>query len=471
MPFMFKSAKNVSLPTVLIVSPLNSIIEEQLNRYGERAVKFSDVFASLVSESGGDSASCDFTYIIGHPEDFLNSNARKLFQTKAWQEKVKFIVIDEVHCVVQWGEEFRTQFKELCQLRAFFPKANVLGLTATLSDKMGQEIDKILCLKNALKITSSIDGPNIKIIVKPRLPSGHSSFVDVVAPLGHQLRTHKTKFPKTVVYTKLNWCGIGYEETVRSSLTHNMSNSEITSLVGQYHSPCTPEMKSKVVSGMGEADGDLRLLYATEAYSMGTDAPDIQNIIHIGVPTTLETYIQEIGRAGRNGQQAAATLYFNQSDVAVNVPGMTSEMRQFCQLQTCRREFICSHFSCQFDQALILMHNCCDICEKKCNCTECINKTLQPVTQNNDNPKFKRKTASIILNALLFYFESENSLLKGNAPLYTGLSTGLAEYIASNYNVFTTKQNLLEKYPAMDILYISNIVAIINQVLSQLQKV
>ena len=72
--------------------------------------------------------------------------------------------------------------------------------------------------------------------------------------------------------------------------------------------------------------GKIRLLFATEAYSMGADAPDIRRVVHAGPPCTVKTYLQEIGRAARNGERAKATLFFNKNDIGGNIRGMTDEV-------------------------------------------------------------------------------------------------------------------------------------------------
>merc|ERR1712062_148732 len=136
------------------------------------------------------------------------------------------------------------------------------------------------------------------------------------------------RFPKTVVYCKFPYCGHGYEVVQQQGILRN--NPDLVMFASQYHAGCTEQEKQKVVEAM--AQGGLRLLFATEAYSMGTDVADIKQIIHIGPPSTLETYVQEGGRAGRDGKPSTAIMYFNNTDIGPNVPGMSKPMREYCRL-------------------------------------------------------------------------------------------------------------------------------------------
>lgn len=101
--------------------------------------------------------------------------------------------------------------------------------------------------------------------------------------------------------------------------------------VPQYQAPSTTKMKEKTVHEMCDPSSHLKLLFATEAYNMGTDAPNIRRIKHFGPPSSLETYLQEVGRGGRNGAQSTATLYYNASDIGTNVKNLKEEVKRFAR--------------------------------------------------------------------------------------------------------------------------------------------
>jgi len=110
----------------------------------------------------------NFRFLIGHPETFLDSNNLEIFSRAKWNSFVRHIVVDEAHCVVSWGENFRPKFKEIDQLATIFPQAAVVALTATATVRMQAEIVRILGLKHPIIITATTDRPNIKYCVKRR---------------------------------------------------------------------------------------------------------------------------------------------------------------------------------------------------------------------------------------------------------------------------------------------------------------
>ena len=110
------------------------------------------------------------------------------------------------------------------------------------------------------------------------------------------------------------------------------------------------------------------------AFGMGIDPPNVERVIHFGVPRRMEHYLQETGRAGRNGQFATATMYFNSNDIAANVEGMDDSMRNLCRNQgeECRRKLILNYFTFSVEQSEQPLHLCCDICKKRCKCDGCL---------------------------------------------------------------------------------------------------
>lgn len=156
----FQSTRSI----ILVTSPLNSIIEEQLERYPD-AIQFNDQLLSDLDHKNESSdvvkfSSSNFSYVIGHPEPF---NAKKGFRHLKLS---KLCVVDEAHCIVQWGEGFR----ELKMLRSIFPSANMLALTATTTKTMREEIALHLAMKDYEVVPAPVDRANIKIMASQRVP-------------------------------------------------------------------------------------------------------------------------------------------------------------------------------------------------------------------------------------------------------------------------------------------------------------
>ena len=146
-------------------------------------------------------------------------------------------------------------------------------------------------------------------------------------------------------------------------------------LLMQYHSPQTEEMKLEILSQLKGNDSSrkTRVVFATVAIGLGVNIPDVRQIIHIGAPGTLESYYQEIGRAGRDGKQAHTSLHYNGHDIASNRRGMTEEMRMFCRENTgCLRNLILKYLGSNnlTTTKETGSHLCCSNCLNMCECNQ-----------------------------------------------------------------------------------------------------
>ena len=196
-------------------------------------------------------------YYLGHPEDFLEDRTMKNMAKAPWTKKVSHIFIDEDHCVVTWSKDFRPKYRDLDRLRAIFPDAALVAVTATATKRMQEEICRILAMKKVSIISSIVDRPNIKYIVKTRPPqsgrnaSAEQSYNSVFLPYLHELKAKQGMFPKTVIYTGLKWCGVGSEVGV-NLLTDGNITSEGTSEMAQFHAPLTAKVCCMVIFPLTE---------------------------------------------------------------------------------------------------------------------------------------------------------------------------------------------------------------------------
>ncbi len=137
----------LEMPCVIIVSPLNAIIFKKLQAYGSKIIHIT---SAILAHPTSQLTLGKFVYLIGHPEDLLCVQALTLFKSSSWQERVSNIVVDEAHCLVAWGEDFRKDFQRIDDLKSQFTDAFVLALTATASKIMQKSIEKILHFKKGL---------------------------------------------------------------------------------------------------------------------------------------------------------------------------------------------------------------------------------------------------------------------------------------------------------------------------------
>ena len=129
--------------------------------------------------------------------------------------------------------------------------------------------------------------------------------------------------------------------------------------------------KNDIQKAFVNSNGPVRIVCATFAFGMGLDAPNIRSVIHWGPSASVEAYLQETGRASRDGMDASAGLYFNRSDIAKNSP-LTDSIKQYCNNSSfCRRKLLTREFVKKEVSSHIPLHKCCDICSRECACTEC----------------------------------------------------------------------------------------------------
>ena len=240
-------------PTIIIVSPLNAISNEQLERYGENAIQVTpEYFKTLSDHKCSDKCdlSCsvkrfrtaDFKFILGHPEHFMEKVVFNNFLTPVWQDTVKYIVIDEAHCIDKWGDSFRKEFRNLGRLRSLFPMAKTLTLTCTATGVTVMNIKKSLNLNNPKIAKTSVIRNNIKIEVerKPKDSRGSQAVYEkVMSRTFNDFENENINYPKTIIYSQLKFCGLGYSLVERNG-AHELADG--TRIAAQYHSPCTDKV-------------------------------------------------------------------------------------------------------------------------------------------------------------------------------------------------------------------------------------
>lgn len=187
---------------------------------------------------------------------------------------------------------------------------------------------------------------------------------NILGELADQLMTEKKDFPLTLMYTDTETISYAYRFLEKRMGTVQYVGEDIPEnrLFGQYHSEYTEAMKKFIVTEIVKKYSTLRLLFSTVALGMGLDAKYIRHVIHYKPPTSLSKYFQETGRAGRDQQPATATLYYNNTDVRSNRPGITKDMITYCKTEsTCLRKVMLSHFG--FEDS-VENEACCSVCEE-----------------------------------------------------------------------------------------------------------
>lgn len=246
-----------------------------------------------------------------------------------------------------------------------------LALTATATPKDIQQLCSILEFDKPAVVIQNTDRTNIFYEIRERLPNikKYEKYNEILQDICEEFESLKLKFPVTIVYCD-NLEAIRYSYMYCQHILGEQAyypegeNIPENRIFGQYHKDYSEEMKLHIVAELSLKNPKLRLVFASVALGMGLNSPSVSRIIHMRPPTSIEKYVQEVGRAGRSGQKAKAILYYNKNDIASNRKGLESTISQFVKLHTCLRSFILNYFG--FDgQHQVAAEMCCSNCKAR----------------------------------------------------------------------------------------------------------
>ena len=291
----------VLLPGVtLVVSPLISLMKDQvdeLNRRGIRAAALHSQASADVRREGLRAARAgELKLLYVAPERF----ASPFFGGVLRDIPVARFVVDEAHCVSEWGHDFRPDYRRLraaageCRRsdgRAGRPP--MAAFTATATPEVREDIVELLGLSAPRVVVAGFDRPNIELVVKP--VSGDAE--------KHELLPRMVPAARCLVYAATRRKAEEAADTLRLAGLQ----------AAAYHAGLGDAERTRVQDAF--AGGGLSVVCATNAFGMGIDRPDVEAVIHMDIPGSIEAYYQEIGRAGRDGRHAVATLLWNYADV------------------------------------------------------------------------------------------------------------------------------------------------------------
>ena len=342
----------VCLPgSCVVISPLISLMKDQVE--GLKAIGISAAFINS-SQSAQEQRAVEDDFYNGHikllyvsPEKLLSSGFLSLLK----QAKVNLFAVDEAHCISAWGHDFRPEYTKMKFLKKEFKATPILALTATADKLTRKDIVEQLNLQKPKQFVASFDRPNLSLEVRP----GQKRFEQILAFLQNR--------PKQ--------SGIIYCLSRKSTedLAEKLKRAGYNA---KYYHAGMPE-KDRSATQEAFINDNVPIICATVAFGMGIDKSNVRWVIHYNLPKNLESYYQEIGRAGRDGSTADTLMFYSYGDVLVyqdmlekNGSGRgdiqmakLERMRQYAESLACRRRILLNYFSED------LAENCgnCDICK------------------------------------------------------------------------------------------------------------
>jgi ATP-dependent DNA helicase RecQ len=337
--------------TAVVVSPLISLMKDQVealraNGIEAEALNSGNEYSSdtIIRRKCMD-GSLKLLYIS--PEKLLTEIPYLLKHIK-----ISLFAIDEAHCISQWGHDFRPEYTQLDVLHKEFPQVPIMALTATADKVTRQDIVKQLGLHDARFFISSFDRPNLSLDVK----RGYTT-------------KEKEQYILNFIKARPTSCGIIYclsrkntEKVAQFLQGHGIK-------AGVYHAGLNQAERNQTQELFKQ--DTIQVVCATIAFGMGIDKSNVRWVIHYNMPKSIESFYQEIGRAGRDGAPADTVLFYSLADIIqleqfakdsgqqeLNKDKLR-QMQEYAESGICRRRILLNYFGEQMD------HDCgnCDICE------------------------------------------------------------------------------------------------------------
>jgi len=280
----------------LIVSPLIALMQDQvktLQRMGLSAVMLSSDMKYREIDIALDNARFGNTQFLYLSPERLKS---PLFRERFKSMKVGLIVVDEAHCISQWGHDFRPPYKEIGKVRELHPEVPIMAVTASATKLVKQEIIELLRLRNIKIFSGNSFRPNIQY----RVLKSKNKSLDILK------YCQESSDEKGIIYCSTRK---KVKELTRKLRAINIS-------AGFYHGGLNSTDREFMLDSW--MSGNLKIMVATNAFGMGVDKSDVRFVIHHDMPTSIEEYYQEAGRAGRDGNSAHAIIFWEEQDLSSN---------------------------------------------------------------------------------------------------------------------------------------------------------
>ncbi|WP_352421995.1 ATP-dependent DNA helicase RecQ [Proteiniphilum sp.] len=277
----------------LVVTPLIALMKDQVDNLRERGIKAAAVYSGMSrDEIITTLENCifgDYKFLYVSPERLSS----EIFIAKLQAMDVCLLVVDESHCISQWGYDFRPSYLKIAEIRTLLEGVPLLALTATATKEVVDDIQEKLLFKEKNVFRMSFERENLSYVVR--------TVENKTAELMHILQSVPGS---AIVYVR--------SRQRTAEVAQSLRKAGISA--DFFHAGLSHE--DKVFRQNAWKMNDCRVMVATNAFGMGIDKPDVRTVIHLDLPNSLEEYFQEAGRAGRDGERSYATILYTKADSA-----------------------------------------------------------------------------------------------------------------------------------------------------------